>query len=95
MSVCPTLADSAFHVPVAEACYANDFGCSLEQLGLGEMITENQRWDSGALPITKMPCMVQYLWGIGTGVAAGQRHGGVAACRGDLLDPGPPSACCD
>ena len=33
---------------VAEACYANDFGCSLEQLGLGEMITENQRWDSGA-----------------------------------------------
>lgn len=32
---------------VAEACYANDFGCSLHQLGLSEMITENQRWDSG------------------------------------------------
>lgn len=32
---------------IAEACYANDFGCSLEQLGLSEMITENQRWDSG------------------------------------------------
>ena len=33
---------------VADACYANDFGCSLHQLGLSEMITENQRWDSGA-----------------------------------------------
>ncbi|CAL8464484.1 g4019 [Coccomyxa elongata] len=32
---------------VADACYANDFGCSLHQLGLSEMITENQRWDSG------------------------------------------------
>eukprot|EP00877_Chromochloris_zofingiensis_P015153 jgi/Chrzof1/9892/Cz04g19260.t1 len=32
---------------VAEACYANDFGCSIKQLGLREMITENQRWDSG------------------------------------------------
>ena len=35
-------------VAIAEACYANDFGCSLDQLGLHEMITENQRWDSGA-----------------------------------------------
>ncbi|CAK0783395.1 hypothetical protein CVIRNUC_006594 [Coccomyxa viridis] len=34
-------------VAIAEACYANDFGCSLDQLGLHEMITENQRWDSG------------------------------------------------
>ncbi len=34
---------------IAEACYANDFGCSLNQLGLSEMITENQRWDSGNL----------------------------------------------
>ena len=32
---------------VADACYANDFGCSLDQLGLCEMITENRRWDSG------------------------------------------------
>lgn len=32
---------------VADVCYANDFGCSLRQLGLREMITENQRWDSG------------------------------------------------
>lgn len=31
----------------AEACYANDFGCSLRQLGLREMITENRYWDSG------------------------------------------------
>lgn len=28
---------------VAGVCYANDFGCSLQQLGLREMITENQR----------------------------------------------------
>ncbi|GLI62385.1 hypothetical protein VaNZ11_005004 [Volvox africanus] len=32
---------------VAEACYANDFGCSLRQLGLREMIEENRGWDSG------------------------------------------------
>ncbi len=39
-------------VAIAEACYANDFGCSLDQLGLCEMITENQRWDSGDSPPT-------------------------------------------
>ena len=32
---------------IADACYANDFGCNLHQLGLREMITENRRWDSG------------------------------------------------
>ena len=32
---------------IADACYANDFGCSLHQLGLREMITENRKWDSG------------------------------------------------
>ncbi|KAL3134987.1 hypothetical protein ABBQ32_007941 [Trebouxia sp. C0010 RCD-2024] len=32
---------------IADACYANDFGCSLHQLGLRELITENQKWDSG------------------------------------------------
>ena len=32
----------------AEACYANDFGCSLRQLGLREMITESRTWNSGA-----------------------------------------------
>ena len=32
----------------AEACYANDFGASLRQLGLREMIAENRAWDSGA-----------------------------------------------
>ncbi|KAK9823038.1 hypothetical protein WJX81_001999 [Elliptochloris bilobata] len=32
---------------IADACYANDFGCSLDQLGLREVITENRRWDSG------------------------------------------------
>eukprot|EP00878_Enallax_costatus_P027136 GHUV01029188.1.p1 GENE.GHUV01029188.1~~GHUV01029188.1.p1 ORF type:complete len:433 (+),score=137.10 GHUV01029188.1:367-1665(+) len=32
---------------VADVCYANDFGCNLKQLGLREMITENNKWDSG------------------------------------------------
>jgi len=32
---------------IADACYANDFGCTLHQLGLREMITENRKWDSG------------------------------------------------
>ncbi|KAK9820697.1 hypothetical protein WJX74_008336 [Apatococcus lobatus] len=32
---------------IAEACYANEFGCSLDQLGLTEMITESRRWDAG------------------------------------------------
>ena len=32
----------------AEACYANDFGASLRQLGLREMIAESRAWDSGA-----------------------------------------------
>ena len=33
----------------AEACYANDFGASLRQLGLREMIAESRAWDSGML----------------------------------------------
>ena len=39
---------------IADACYANDFGCSLHQLGLREMITENQKWDSGMI---NSPCI--------------------------------------
>jgi monoamine oxidase len=31
----------------AEACYANDFGARLSELGLREMIAENNAWDSG------------------------------------------------
>jgi hypothetical protein len=31
----------------AEACYANDFGARLRELGLREMIAENNSWDSG------------------------------------------------
>ena len=46
-------------VAIAEACYANDFGCSLDQLGLHEMITENQRWDSGA-PAPAALCCSKY-----------------------------------
>jgi hypothetical protein len=30
-------------IAVADVCYANDFGCSIDQLGLKEMIVENQR----------------------------------------------------
>ncbi|GLC55793.1 hypothetical protein PLESTB_001029400 [Pleodorina starrii] len=32
---------------VADACYANDFACSLRQLGVREMIEENRGWDCG------------------------------------------------
>lgn len=31
----------------ADACYANDFGCGLGQLGLRELIAENRAWDAG------------------------------------------------
>lgn len=34
-------------IAIADACYANDFGCSIRQLGLRETIIENQKWDSG------------------------------------------------
>ena len=40
---------SASMLSIADACYANDFGCSLEDLGLRECILENQRWDAGQL----------------------------------------------
>ncbi|KXZ54086.1 hypothetical protein GPECTOR_5g191 [Gonium pectorale] len=38
---------TARQVAVAEACYANDFACSLRQLGMRETIEENRKWDSG------------------------------------------------
>ncbi len=45
---------------IADACYANDFGCTLHQLGLREMITENRKWDSGmglnSLPLITAIC---------------------------------------
>eukprot|EP00891_Asterochloris_glomerata_P008389 jgi/Astpho2/8389/e_gw1.00122.39.1_t len=34
-------------VAIADACYANDFGCSIEQLGLRELVLENRNWESG------------------------------------------------
>jgi hypothetical protein len=40
---------SAHMLAIADACYANDFGCSLDQLGLTETILENRRWDAGSL----------------------------------------------
>lgn len=40
---------------IADACYANDFGCSIQQLGLREMITENRKWDSGSHCLMGMP----------------------------------------
>lgn len=30
---------------VADVCYANDFGCNLKQLGLREMIIENNKYE--------------------------------------------------
>ena len=57
---------------IAEACYANDFGCSLEDLGLRECIIENQRWEAGepvASPEVKalssnasMACRAGAMW---------------------------------
>ena len=32
---------------VADACFANDFGCALADLGLTETIAENTAWDAG------------------------------------------------
>ena len=32
---------------IAEACFANDFGASLDSLGLRELVTENKEWDVG------------------------------------------------
>ncbi len=43
---------------VAEACYANDFGCSLRQLGLRETIEEARRC-AGLLCCTHCDA---YLW---------------------------------
>jgi hypothetical protein len=37
---------------VADACYANDFCASLEQVGLREMIEENRGW---VLPLSALP----------------------------------------
>lgn len=34
-------------IAVADACYANDFGCSIRHLGMRETIIENRKWDSG------------------------------------------------
>ena len=36
-------------VAAAETCYANDFGCSLRELGTGEMIQEVRNWVYGPL----------------------------------------------
>ena len=43
---------------IADACYANDFGCTLHQLGLREMITENRKWDSGTGRQKKLPSVI-------------------------------------
>lgn len=44
---------------IADACYANDFGCSLHQLGLRDMITENRKWDSGIKSCSLLCCHKQ------------------------------------
>ena len=35
-------------IAAADACYANDWGCSVHQLGLRELITEARRTDASA-----------------------------------------------
>ena len=32
---------------IADACHATDFGCSIDDLGLKEMVAENRGWQSG------------------------------------------------
>ena len=54
-------------VAIADACYANDFGCSIEQLGLRELILENRNWESGEKAHNLLQCAVQsggciWLW---------------------------------
>mmetsp|Transcript_16926 Transcript_16926/g.36620 ORF Transcript_16926/g.36620 Transcript_16926/m.36620 type:complete len:442 (+) Transcript_16926:98-1423(+) len=49
---------------VAESCYANDFCCSLSQLGLREMIEESRRWEDGDTYLQNdrsMGKLVEYL----------------------------------
>ena len=49
---------------IAEACYANDFGASLDALGLTELITENRLWDSGEtylVPDRPLSALVDHL----------------------------------
>jgi hypothetical protein len=54
----------ARQLAVAEACYANDFGASLDALGLTELITENRLWDSGdtyLVPDRPLSALVAHL----------------------------------
>ena len=46
---------------IAEACYANDFGCSLEDLGLRESITENQLWEAGAALVGEIYYLTSHI----------------------------------
>ena len=39
---------SARMISIADACFATDFGCTIEELGMAEVIIENQQWNSGA-----------------------------------------------
>lgn len=42
-------------IDIADACFANDFGCSIPQLGMRETILENRKWDSGDTLFRKLP----------------------------------------
>ncbi len=44
----------------AEACWANDFGCDLQELGLRELIAENKAWDAGEAFAPKQPSMERW-----------------------------------
>ena len=49
---------------IADACFANDFGASLDELGVTELITENRLWDAGEtylVPDRPFSAMVAHL----------------------------------
>jgi len=56
-------------VALAEACYANDFGCSLKELGLREMIVENAGWDYGETYLLPDMLMGEFVKRLSQGVA--------------------------
>lgn len=43
---------------IADASFATDFGCTLDELGLRETIAEKQRWDAGERHPTFAPAFV-------------------------------------
>jgi len=91
----------------AEACYANDFGARLSELGLREMIAENNAWDSGETYLVMEQPMsrvaerlargleVWLSWPVArldSGGGGGSGNGGGNGFGGVLLERAPPSS---